>query len=190
MPQNNLLFASSNPEKIFEVSQVLSEYGIPITPLRMELNEIRSEDQILVAIQKAKTAFEHSKMPSLAEDTGVYFKAYDNFPGALPSFVFRSIGYDGIMRLLHEKSRQAYFKTILCYFDGETCLTFEGICKGEITTEPDEKRYQNMKLPYEAIFIPQGKKQRFCRMSKEEKAEISHRAKAVRKFAQWYLDRK
>ncbi|MFH1257489.1 MAG: non-canonical purine NTP pyrophosphatase, partial [Candidatus Micrarchaeota archaeon] len=90
---------------------------------------------------------------------------------------------------LHEKNRGAYFKTILAYFDGEKTETFEGICKGEITQVPDEKRYQNPKLPYEAIFVPSGKKVRFSRMSKQEKAEISHRAKAVRKFAEWYQNK-
>ncbi|MBI5225188.1 non-canonical purine NTP pyrophosphatase [Candidatus Micrarchaeota archaeon] len=184
---HKIRFASSNPEKILEVSQILGKKGIEVVPIKTDLKEIRSENQLEVAIEKAKTAFAIVKRPVIAEDTGVYFDAYENFPGAFPSFVFRELGYDGILRLLEGKNRKAHFKTIVAYFDGKTLKTFIGICAGRITGIPDEKKYQNIKLPYEAIFIPDGRKLRLSRTNKTEKHKFSHRSIAVGKFAEWFL---
>ncbi|MEK6843282.1 MAG: non-canonical purine NTP pyrophosphatase [Candidatus Micrarchaeota archaeon] len=185
----SICFASSNPEKILEVRQILGKRKIEVVPINANLREIRSENQEEVAIEKAKTAFLIVKKPVIAEDTGVYFESYKNFPGAFPSFVFREIGYDGILRLLMGKNRKAYFKTIVAYFDGKSFKTFEGICRGKITNAPDVKKFQNLKLPYEAIFVPDGKKLRLSRMSKEEKNRFSHRSIAVGKFAEWFLEK-
>ncbi|MFH0971276.1 MAG: non-canonical purine NTP pyrophosphatase [Candidatus Micrarchaeota archaeon] len=179
-------FASSNPEKILEVGQILADCGIAVIPIETELNEIRSEDQAEIALQKAITAYSAIKKPVIAEDTGVYFGAYENFPGVFPSFVFKAIGYGGILRLLEGKKRDAYFKTIVAYFDGKNGKVFEGVCKGNIAQKPDSLKYQSPKLPYEAIFIPEGKRERLSRMGKAEKNSFSHRANAVRKFAVWY----
>ncbi|MEK6954742.1 MAG: non-canonical purine NTP pyrophosphatase [Candidatus Micrarchaeota archaeon] len=179
-------FASSNPEKILEVSQILARMGIKAIALKADLSEIRSEDQRQVAIGKAKTAHMLINKPVIAEDTGVYFSAYPSFPGVFPSFVFRSIGYGGILALLKGKKRGAYFKTIVAYFDGKSVRTFQGICRGKITNAPDSPKFQNPKLPYEAIFIPEGKKVRLSRMGKAQKNEFSHRAIAVRKFGDWF----
>jgi len=38
--------------------------------------------------------------------------------------------------------------------------------------------------------VPSGKKVRFCRMTKDEKNAISHRARALRKFGNWFLKKK
>jgi len=169
---------------------ILGGMGINVHPVNAELHEIRSEIQKDVAVEKAKTAYSLLKMPVIAEDTGVYFEAYDDFPGAFPSFVFRSIGYGGIMALLKGKNRKAYFRTIVAYYNGKILRTFEGLCKGRITDIPDLPKFQNPKLPYEAIFVPSGKKVRFCRMTKDEKNAISHRARALRKFGNWFLKKK
>ncbi|MFH1750377.1 MAG: non-canonical purine NTP pyrophosphatase [Candidatus Micrarchaeota archaeon] len=182
-------FASSNPEKIIEVSKILGKKGIRVIPISAELNEIRSEDQEEVAKAKARTAYGMARRPVIAEDTGVYFEAYANFPGAFPSFVYRSIGYAGILNLLAGRRRGAFFKTIVAYYDGKITKTFIGRLKGVITPRPDLPKYQNPKLPYEAIFRPQGSGLRLCRLTKEEKNSISHRGKATRAFAKWYLEK-
>ncbi len=180
-------FASSNPEKIAEARQILGRVRIKVIPAEMELNEIRSEDQERIAIEKAKSAFLAIKKPVIAEDTGVYFNAYVNFPGVFPAFIFKAMGYGGLLRLLRGKDRGAHFKTVVAYHDGKNIKTFVGICRGTITKAPDSPAFRNQKLPYEAFFIPEGKAKRISRMDKAEKAEFSHRAKALRKFAAWFL---
>ncbi len=179
-------FASSNPEKINEITKILSEFDVKVIPIKMNLREIRSENQQEIAKQKAISAFSFAGKPVIAEDTGIYFEAYENFPGTLPAFIFNSLGYEGILRLLERKERAAYFKTVLAFYDGRNLKTFSGICRGEITLTIDAPKFRNPKLPYEAIFKPAGRKARFSRMTKTQKAEISHRANATIAFAKWF----
>jgi XTP/dITP diphosphohydrolase len=187
MNKKIISFASSNTEKISEVKKLLGEMGIEVWPIETELFELRSEDQDKVAVGKAKTAYSIIKKSVIAEDTGVYFEAYTNFPGTFPSYMFKALGYGGLLKLLEGKNRKAHFKTIVAFYDGDELKTFVGICKGKIAEKPDSLQFLNPKLPYEAIFIPDGSDKLLSRYSKEEKNLISHRGKAIRAFGRWYL---
>jgi len=180
-----IYFVSSNRGKIEEVEHHLKKFRIRVIGKVIELQEIDSESQEKVAREKAKYAAKRIGKTVITEDTGVYFKAYKNFPGAHPKFVFRSLGYGGILKLLENKNRKAYFKTTVAYCKPK-CKpkTFIGVCKGRITKKVIGKSHP--RLPYDSIFIPEGEKRTFSKMSKEEKGRYSHRAKALNKFARWF----
>ena len=122
--------------------------------------------------------------PIVLEDTGLFFEAYNNFPGALPKFVINSIGFKGIFRLLDGESRKAYFKTVaaFCRPGGEVVL-FEGIMQGKITDKIYNKDKDEM--PYDKIFIPEGKTKTISEMTLEKKNSFSQRAQSFRKFGEY-----
>jgi len=173
-----ICFISSNKGKIEEIKRIMEKFGISLTYKKMELPESTSTNQNEVAKQKVRLAVEIMKQPVVVEDTGMYFEAYDNFPGPFPKFVFEGIGYEGIFKLLKNKSKKAYFRTI---------AVFEGICKGKIVT--DIRGEPIKELPYDNIFIPEGDTRTFSEMTKKEKERYSHRAKAFRKLAEWLSGR-
>ncbi len=179
-------FASSNMGKIEEVSKHLKNFGILVRGECIEIPEISSDDLETVAMEKAKAAANVTKKPVIVEDTGLYFEAYRDFPGTHPKFVFRSIGYEGIFRLLEGKSRKAYFRTVVAYCEpGKEPKTFEGISRGEIKEKVSGK--PDLALPYDVIFRPEEEARTYSQMTKEEKAKTSHRAKALEAFARWFL---
>ena len=60
-----------------------------------------------------------------------------------------------------------------------------GEAAGKITTE--ERRGNGKSgFGFDPIFQPSGSAKTFAEMTIEEKNGFSHRAKAVRKFAEWY----
>jgi len=180
-----IIFVSSNPGKIEEVSKHLKNFGIEVVGKVLELPEVSSDDQEKVAKEKSKHAARVVGKPVITEDTGLYFDAYKNFPGTHPKFIFESIGYEGIFKLLQGKVRKASFKTMVSYCEpGKEPKVFAGICKGTITSEA--KGESHPRLPYDSIFIPDGDTRVFAEMTKEEKAKYSHRAKAIEKFAKWF----
>jgi len=67
----------------------------------------------------------------------------------------------------------------------EVPLCFEGSSEGEITTEERSGDGQSG-FGFDPIFKPKLSKKTFAEMSIEEKSHFSHRATAVRKFAEWY----
>lgn len=95
-----LIFITSNKHKVEEIGAVLKDFGIEIEQLKMEYEEDKEAGMEEVAKKAAKQLAEKLKKPVIVEDTGLFFKAYNNFPGPMPKFVFSGIGYEGIFKLL------------------------------------------------------------------------------------------
>ena len=81
-------------------------------------------------------------------------------------------------------NRKACFRTIISLIiDGEE-HQFEGKVEGRIATEKHGKEG----FGYDPIFIPEGYDKSFAELGEEIKNQISHRARAVKKLAE-YLGR-
>jgi len=137
-----------------------------------------------IARESAKNLAEKLNKPVITEDTGLYFKAYNNFPGALPKFVYQGIGFEGIFKLLDGKDRSAYFKTVIgyCEPDKEPVL-FEAEMDGKIADKIFMQATNAM--PYDHIFIPDGHKKTIVEMGMEEKNSFSQRGQAARKLGEY-----
>lgn len=182
---NSIIVVTGNKGKYNEIRKILNSFNIDSECVDLSFPE--TEETIeKISVEKARNAFSVVKKPLIVDDTGVFFDAYNNFPGRFAKRIFNSIGFHGIMNLLNGESQRARFKSVVCYTDGEITKTFIGELTGSITDKiyPTERP----ELPYEQIFIPDGKNKPISLMTIEEKNEISHRAKAVKKFAKWYVE--
>ena len=180
-----IVLITTNRGKVAEIQEHLKKFYIEVIGKDIEIPEIRSDDQGEVAKEKVKFAVKAVGEPVIAEDTGIYFEAYKNFPGTNSKWLINKVGYEGVFKLLEGKSRKAYFKTVIAYCEPEgKVLTFVGICKGEIINEVKGKPHP--KLPYDSIFIPEGKDRTFAEMTIEERNKLKHRAKAAEEFAKWF----
>ncbi|MCS7138837.1 MAG: non-canonical purine NTP pyrophosphatase, partial [Crenarchaeota archaeon] len=111
--------------------------------------------------------------------------ALNGFPGVYSSYVYKKIGCEGILKLLSGVTdRSAYFMTALAY--GEPNKRIE-IFKGRIDGEITLGKRGGSGFGYDPIFIPLGSNLTFAEMSVEDKNRFSHRAKALREFASWFL---
>ena len=115
---------TTNKGKFEEIAALFKEYDIEVEWINKKYDE-DNEDAIEDTAKKAakKLANELGK-PIVLEDTGLFFEAYDGFPGQSPKFVFKTLGYKGIFKLLDGESRKAYFKTAAAYCEpgGEQVL--------------------------------------------------------------------
>jgi XTP/dITP diphosphohydrolase len=82
-------------------------------------------------------------------------------------------------------SRDASFKSVFAYLKlGNKPALFPGIVSGKISTSP----LGSTGFGFDPIFIPnEGDGRTFGEMTLQEKNILSHRSRAVRKFASWYL---
>ena len=178
----DLFFVSSNNHKYKEAKKILEPLGINLGFFKSNLEEIQSNSLKDIAFQKAKDAFSKCKKPVIVEDDGLFIEPLEGFPGPYSSYVFKTIGNKGILNLL-SKNRKAKFVSIISYCDKTILQSFEGRIYGLISKSQKGKGWG-----YDPIFIPKNSKKTFAELN--NKNELSHRYKALKKFSNWYLCKK
>lgn len=178
----DVYFVSSNSHKYGEARQILAEYGIKLGFLRFAPSEIQSDSISKIARQKAMDAYAKYKRPVIVEDAGLFIESLGGFPGPYSSYVFGTIGNSGIVRLV-TKNRRATFVSVVAYCNkkGRTFL-FEGVTPGRISRKISGKGWG-----YDPVFVPEGRSKTYAQL--QDKNEISHRSRALRRFASFYKRR-
>src|SRR5918996_1777857 len=178
----NITFASTNQNKFLEVQSILSTRNISVNFSQIHLVEIQSDSLEEIAREKAKTAFAKVRRQVIVEDDGLFIDSLGGFPGQYSSFVLRTIGNDGILKLLAGSAkRSAYFRSLIAFYNGITLSMSDGRVDGRISDRVTEGGWG-----YDPIFVPDGTDLTFAEL-KKNKNEYSHRKRALEKFAQWYL---
>ena len=178
-----ITFASTNQNKFFEVQSILLTRNIIIDFSKIHLVEIQSDSLEEIAREKAKTAFAKVGRQVIVEDDGLFIDSLSGFPGQYSSFVFKTIGNGGILKLLAGSTkRSAYFSSLIAFYNGITLSISDGRVDGRIT----DRITEDGGWGYDAIFVPDGTDLSFAEL-KKSKNEYSHRKRALEKFAQWYL---
>ncbi|MGQ9514035.1 MAG: XTP/dITP diphosphatase [Thermoproteota archaeon] len=180
-----LAFITGNREKFVEAERLLSEFGIALKQVELEVTEPQADSLEEIVESCAMEALKKMDESFIIEDSGLFVNGLNGFPGICSSYVYRKIGCQGILKLLSgSKDRSAYFMTALAYGDPNGVLKiFSGRVDGTIATEARGKR----EFGYDPIFKPLGSDLTFGEMSIEEKNRFSHRAKAIRTFASWLV---
>ncbi len=173
-----IAFVTSNPHKYEEVSSMFLESGIEVRWEKMKYEEIQADTTEEVSIDSCRKLTGRVKGDFFLEDTGLFIESLNGFPGVYSSYVQKTIGNSGIIRLVSGKPPDAYFKTVITAKVGGVIKQYTGIVKGSISGE----ERGSAGFGYDPIFVPEGGNKTLSEMSMEEKNEISHRSKAVRGF--------
>lgn len=183
-----IFFATNNIHKFNEARHVLAEYKIAVGMLRIKSLEIQSERLEEIAEASVIDAFEKCGLPIIVEDAGLFVNALNGFPGPFAAYVFRTIGNEGLLKLMQNiKNRKARFESVIAYLslDLRYPKYFKGEVRGDIVTE-EKRRKENLGFGFDPIFKPSHASETFAEMSISEKNSFSHRAEAFRAFADWY----
>ena len=159
------------------------------------------------ALQKARYVYDHYHIGCFADDTGLEVEALGGAPG-IYSARYASMAplpsssapqpHDSeanMARLLREfgenNNRKARFRTVIALIEEGECANdtrehrFEGIVNGEITRQ----RSGAEGFGYDPIFRPDGYDKTFAELGVLTKNHISHRARAVKKLADYLLNK-
>jgi len=146
--------------------------------------EIQSDSLQAIASFAAVRACQTAGHPVVAEDAGFFVHALGGFPGAYSSYVHRTLGTAGILRLLQgTKDRDASFQAAVAYCKPRgRPMCFRGIVKGKVTRQARGTQG----FGFDPIFEPsEGDGRTFAQMSVAEKNRFSHRAKAFTGLFAW-----
>ena len=182
-----LVLASHNQGKIDELSQILAPYGVKILSARdLKLPDVEETGETFAenAALKAETISEYTGMPCLADDSGLCVDALDGRPGVY-SARYAADNNARINKLIGELRESgkadwsAHFSCVLALkIPHQKTKFFEDRVDGKII----ENRRGSEGFGYDPVFVPDGYERTFAEMSKEEKAKISHRGKALLQF--------
>jgi XTP/dITP diphosphohydrolase len=176
-----IYLVTKNPHKVEEAKASLEKFGISVEQINEEKYEQKDMSLEEVAKYNAKFFYEKYKKPVVIDDTGVFFRAYPNFPGNHPKMMFELLGYKGLLKLLENETREANFITVVGYCDEKGVKIFTGSmgCVADSKVNDMEKDV----LPYERILLVD--KRPLSSFSREEKNRISHRAIAFGKLGEF-----
>lgn len=176
--------ATTNVSKLNELKLLAASYGLELTPVEVPKIEVQSDDLEFIALYAALTASTYFNKSLMVEDSGLFVKALNGFPGSMSSYVYRKLGVSGILKLMEGvECREAYFKSVIAYSDPVYGVrVFSGVVYGDIS----HSARGSGGFGFDPIFIPRGHVKTFAEMSVEEKNRLSHRGSAFREFAEWF----
>lgn len=193
-----IVFATNNQHKLQEIREILGDQfeilsladigcheDIPETGNTLEAN----------AHQKAEYVFDHYHIDCFADDTGLEVDALGGAPGVHSARYAEGTDHNSeanMAKLLRElgdnDNRKARFRTVISLIQMEggnpVCsreYQFEGVVEGRI----DREKHGSEGFGYDPVFIPKGYDKSFAELGEEIKNQISHRARAVKKLAEW-----
>lgn len=184
-----LVLATANPDKARELAALLE--GFDVVPRPADLPDVAEDADTLEgnARLKAVAVAEATGELAVADDTGLEVDALGGRPGV---FAARYAGpgatyAENVAKLLEELAgvpaaqRTARFRTVaVARFPDGRELVAEGSVEGAIA----EARAGEDGFGYDPVFVPAGGDGRtFAQMAGPEKAEVSHRGRALRALA-------
>jgi len=183
-----LLIATNNPGKIAEISAILAPLPLKlITPAELGLTLSIPEDgqsYFENAHKKAAAFAQVSKLPTLADDSGLEVEVLGGAPGVHSHRYLADPSATDEQRcraLLNQLSvyprpwKAAFQCEIVLCNPNEIVLRSHGSCPGEIIPEFRGKNG----FGYDPIFLVEGTNQTMAELTDEQKNRISHRAKAL-----------
>ena len=189
-----IIFATANPGKLREASEVLGPDYEVVSPASLGITEDIPETGSTLqenSLQKARYLFERTGLPCFADDTGLEVDALGGAPG-IYSARYAGPGHDSnanmeklLAELIRLDDRGARFHTVITLIlpDGQPRF-FEGVCEGAIARQ----KSGSGGFGYDPVFLPDAYPGRtLAEVSEEEKNAVSHRGRALRAMADWLM---
>ena len=182
-----LVFASSNKNKIKEIQQLL-----PSSIQIVSLHEIGCFEDIPEtadtiegnAILKANYVTQKFGLNCFADDSGLEVHTLNGEPGVFSARYAGEPKNDDnnidklLLNLKDKTNKKANFKTVICLNLNGKQLLYTGIINGKII----EEKIGTNGFGYDPIFVADGHSKTFAQLTMEEKSSISHRGLAVKQL--------
>lgn len=185
--KKTLRFVTGNPHKYQEVKDAIQKNfpNFEVLQSNVELLETQADSLEEVALFKVNSVKNLVKIPYFIEDAGFFVDDVCNgFPGVYSSYVMKTIGYDGILKILGDSThRKAHFESVIAYLDeDENVHIFKGLNYGIVSFEARG----NSGFGFDPIFVSNDTPEKtFAELELEEKNHISHRRRSLDKLVEF-----
>ncbi|MCE5296107.1 MAG: RdgB/HAM1 family non-canonical purine NTP pyrophosphatase [Euryarchaeota archaeon] len=171
---------TSNMHKLKEFRHGLAPLGYDVVHLPVDCDEIQADTLEEVVDRCLDDVVEMGHSNIILDDSGLFIDRLNGFPGVYSSYVFSTLGNEGILKLMDgSDDRRARFECCIgCQMDDVGRLVVKGSSPGRIIGEARGR----LGFGYDPIFVPDGSERTFAEMGLDEKNALSHRGNAMRLF--------
>ncbi len=169
-------FITQNRGKVAELQDTAKQFELKINHINASYPELQAdtlEDVVRYGLTYCKDTF---PAPFIIEDSGLFINSLHGFPGPFSSYVYRTIGPRGLVKLVGEGVPARFESLIGSYY--HDFKLFRGHLEGRIVTSRGHGGFG-----FDPIFEYEGRT--FGEMMINEKNAISHRSKAAELFVKW-----
>ncbi|MFT6348963.1 MAG: XTP/dITP diphosphohydrolase [Psychromonas sp.] len=188
------VLATGNKGKVQEMSELLNSFSIEVLPQsQFEVSDVAETGTTFVenAIIKARHAAKVTGLPAIADDSGLEVDFLNGQPGIYSArFAGENATDQENIELLLSKlegigteQRSARFQCVLVYLRHEldpTPIICQGTWQGTIT----ESLQGENGFGYDPVFWVESEQSTSAQLSKQRKAELSHRGQALGKLVE------
>ena len=192
-----IYLASGNAHKLHELQTALDQAGLAV--------QVFGPDKIggMPEVEETGTTFEANALLKahglqemadkdawfLADDSGIEIDALNGRPGVISARYAGEPCDDEAnndkvleeMREVSERERSCRFRCVLALVGKDLEEIFAGSCEGVLL----QKRRGSGGFGYDPLFLPNESASTFAEISLNEKAKISHRARALTRLIDW-----
>ena len=192
MPAEPLVLATRNAAKLRELARILGDQvrlagldAFPGAPDVPETGATFEENALL----KARAIAQYTRLPAVADDSGLCVDALNGMPGVLSARWAGGHGDDKAnldlvlaqVADVPDTRRGARFVCAAALVDGAREVVVTRTVAGRLTRE----RRGSGGFGYDPIFLPDGFEETTAEMTPEAKDAISHRGRAFRALAEF-----
>ncbi len=176
-------FVTSNLGKVKEFKQIL-EPQIKVNHIKISYPEMRSDNPEEIAKQAAEMLANKLKKNVVVEDSGLFIKALNDFPGTCSAYIHKRIGLQGILKLMKGiKNRNCVYRSAVAYCEpNKKPISFLGEEKGKVA----ESIRGSFGFGHDPIFISEGSSKTYGEIKNVEEAK-KFRRMAVEKLRRYLL---
>jgi XTP/dITP diphosphohydrolase len=158
----------------------MRDHGYELEHIKTTYPEIQADTIEETIAPGLRWLMERYNRPIMIDDSGLFVDALKGFPGVYSSYVFKTVGCDGILRLMEGvKNRSARFECCIGFLvPGKEPHMSKGVAKGSIA----EKKAGTGGFGYDPVFVPEGYTKTYAQIDIPEKNKISHRGRAIAMF--------
>jgi XTP/dITP diphosphohydrolase len=172
---------TSNPGKLKEFRAALEPLGFEVAHLPLDVEEVQADTLEEVVADCMRQVRERRVKDFILDDSGLFVDALKGFPGVYSSYALRTLGCEGLLKLLDDvEDRSARFECCIgCSLEGREDIVLKENCQGRII---GTMRGQGG-FGFDPIFAADGEERTFAEMPLAEKNLLSHRGKAIKSLA-------
>jgi len=158
----------------------MAEHGYELEHLKTTYPEIQADSIEETILPGLRWLMERYPRPLMIDDSGLFIDSLKGFPGVYSAYVFKTVGCDGILKLMEGiEDRSARFECCIGFMipGGKPSIS-KGTSRGSISME----KAGTGGFGYDPVFVPEGYSKTFAQLEIPEKNKISHRGRAIEAF--------